>query len=206
MIELPADPAPNSVEFEPRDFGATLQPAGGASLLRVNRSGARYRIRITFPPMTAVVARVFNRRLQAARREGLRIDYPLLGESQGTPGSPVINGSNPLGRTLPLRGLTPGYAIAEGYALTLIDGDANRYLHFVGNSGNADGSGVFTVTGLEPPIRGVFEDGDTVLLEQPTIEGVPVDEYGWSFSVDRLVRGATIVIEETAGLDPALGV
>lgn len=204
MIELPDSPAPNGVEVEVLDFGMTLRPAGGGSVLRVNRPGARLRVRVSFPPMTPDTARKFNVRLMAAKEEGLRIDYPLLDLSQGAPGAPVIDGDDPLGTTLPLRGLTPGYAIKEGYPLTLIDGDGNRYMHFSGSAGLADASGEYTITGLRPPIRAVFADGDEVLLAKPTIEGALVEELGWALSIDRLVRGATIVVEESAGLNPAI--
>jgi hypothetical protein len=205
VIELPEDPAPNGVDVDLVDFGATLRPGGGASILRLNRPGTRLRLSVSYPPMTPDVARVFNRRLMTAKREGLRIDYPLLGLSQGAPGSPVIDGANPAGTTLPLRGLTPGYPVKEGYVLTLIDGDGNRYTHFSGNSGFANTDGEFTIEDIEPPLRGVFDDGDEVLLAKPTFEGAVTEGIGWSLAVDRLVRrGAQIVIEESAGLSPDL--
>lgn len=201
MIEFPDDPAPNGVEVVPVDAGMLLRAASGASPLRVNRAGTRLRATVSYPPMTPDQAGKFIARLQRAVREGLRIDYPLLGRSQGAPGSPAVDGDNPLGTTLSLTGLTPGYAIKEGYALTLIDSDGNRFTHFSGSAGRADASGNLTITNLDPPIRGVFMDGDTVLLAKPTIEGAVVEAVSWSLSVDRLVRlGGAIVIEETAGL------
>lgn len=203
MIELPDDPAPNGVEIEVVDFGMTLRPAGGGSVLRVNRPGTRLRARVSYPPMKADVARKFWARLQTAKREGLRIEYPLLDLSQGSPGSPVIDGANPSGTTLALRGLTPGFAIKEGFVLTLIDGDGLRFTHFSAGSARADGSGDVEIA-IEPPIRGVFADGDEVLLGKPTIEGALVEEIGWALSLDKLVRGAVIVIEESAGLSPDL--
>lgn len=199
MIELPDDMVPNSVQIEVLDFGMTLTPASGASVLRVNRPGTRLRATIGFPPMTAESARRIWSRLQAAKREGLRMEYPLLGLSQGAPGSPVIDGALPTGTTLPLRGLTPGYALKEGYVLTLIDADGRRYTHFASSGGLASAAGEIEIT-IEPPIRGVFADGDTVLLARPTIEGAVVGEFGWSLATDRLVRQAEITIEESAGV------
>src|SRR5690606_5964570 len=101
----------------------TLRPSTGAAALRTNRAGTRYQVVLSFPPMKPDVARVFVSRFQQGQREGLRAEYPLLGLSQGPPGSPVVDGANPTGTTLPVRGLTPGYAAKEGYALTLIDAD-----------------------------------------------------------------------------------
>lgn len=197
VIELPDSPAPNGVDVTVLDFGMTLRPAVGAAASRINRPGARYRVAVSFPPMKPDTARVFLSRFQQGQREGLRIDYPLLGLSQGAPGSPVVDGANPTGTTLPVRGLTPGYAVKEGYALTLIDADGDRYLHFVAAPVMASGTGTATVT-LTLPIRAPLADGSTILLAKPTVEGLIVDELGWSLNVDRLIRGGTVTIEEAA--------
>jgi hypothetical protein len=197
VIELPADPAPNGVEASLLDFGMVLRPATGAAVQRINRAGSRFRVSVTYPPMTPDTARKFIARFQKAKREGLRIEYPLLGLSQGAPGSPVVDGDNPTGTTLPVTGLTPGYAVKEGYWLTLIDEDGNRYLHCATAAVMADASGDAELS-IEPPIRAPLADGSTILLAAPTIEGVVVDDIGWSLSVDRLIRGGTVTIEEAA--------
>lgn len=197
MIELPESPAPNGVEVTLVDFGMVLRPASGAEILRVNRAGSRYRVAVSFPPMQPDVARVFMSRFQQAKREGLRIDFPLLGMSQGAPGTPMVVGANPTGTTLPLDGLTPGYAIKEGYALNVIDAAGDRYLHFVAAPVMADASGEAEIE-LTVPIRAPLPDNAVVLLGKPTIEGVVVEDIGWSLNVDRLVRGATVTIEEAA--------
>jgi hypothetical protein len=198
VIEFPSEPAPNGVSASPIDFGFVQRPGSGAALQRVDRPGNRMRVEVTYPPMQPDVARRFVSRLMTARHEGLRIDYPLLGLSQGSPGSPVVDGADPTGTSLPIKDLTPGYAVKEGYALTLIDADGNRYLHFATAAVMADASGDATVT-IEPPIRAPLPDGATILLAKPTIEGVVSEEVGWSLSVDRLVRfGGSIVIEEAA--------
>ncbi len=197
MIELPDDPAPNGADVTLLDFGMVLRPSTGAAALRMDRAGSRYRVAVSFPPMKPDTARVFLSRFQQGKREGLRIDYPLLDLSQGSPGSPVVDGANPTGTTLPVRGLTPGYAVKEGYPLTLIDADGVRYLHFVAAPVMADASGDASVT-LTVPIRAPLADGSTILLAKPTVEGLVVDEIGWSLNVDRLVRGGTVTIEEAA--------
>jgi hypothetical protein len=197
MIELPDDPAPNGVEVSLLDFGMILRPATGAAVLRLNRAGSRYRVTVSFPPMKPDVAGKFIARFQKAKREGLRIDFPLLGFSQGSPGAPLVDGANPTGTTLPVKGLTPGYPVKEGFWLTLIDADGNRYLHCATSAVRADASGDAELE-IEPPIRAPLPDEAVILLARPTIEGVVVEEVGWSLSVDRLVRGGTIVIEEAA--------
>ena len=197
MIELPDDPAPNGVEVGLLDYGMVLRPSTGAAVQRLNRAGSRFRVVASFPPMTADTAGKFIARFQKAKREGLRIDFPLLGRSQGAPGTPLVDGASPTGTTLPVKSLTPGYAVKEGYWLTLIDDDGNGYLHCVTTGGRADASGDLEIE-IEPPIRAPLPDEAVILLGKPTIEGVVVDDIGWSLSVDRLVRGGTIVIEEAA--------
>jgi hypothetical protein len=198
VIEFPDDPAPNGVNVMPVDFGFVQRPGSGAALMRIDRPGNRSRVEISFPAMKPDVARRFVARLVAARREGLRIEYPLLGLSQGAPGAPLVDGADPTGTSLPVKGLTPGYSIKEGYWLTLIDTAGNRYLHCTTTAVMADPSGDATLT-IEPPIRAPLPNEAVILLAQPTVEGFVVEDVGWSLSLDRLVRfGGSIVIEEAA--------
>src|SRR5690606_7204112 len=151
-----------------------------------------------FPPMKPGDARRFAARLQRAKREGLRVELPLLGMSQGSPGSPVVNATNPTGTTLPLRNLTPHYAVKEGFWLHVEDASGTRYLHSVAANGIANASGVLSVQ-LTEAIRAPLADGSPVNLSAPTVEGIVPEEIAWSLSIDRLVRfGGTIVIEEVA--------
>src|SRR3546814_20476802 len=68
------------------DYGMTLRPGTGAAVLRVDRKGSRYKANISFPPMLPSVSRIFIARLLKAKREGLRIPYPLIDVPQGAPG------------------------------------------------------------------------------------------------------------------------
>lgn len=195
MIELPDWPAPNGADPVLIDFGFFQRPASGAASLRIDRPGSRFRVAITFPPMKPDVARKFLARLLRAKRQGLRIEYPLLGVSQGYPGSPVVDGAGQAGTSLDIRGLTPHYGMKEGYWLTLIGSDGVRYLHCSQTSAIANAGGQLAIE-IEPPLRAPFPDGAAILLAHPTIEGVMPEELGWSLSIDQLVRGGTIVIEE----------
>lgn len=200
MIELPATPAPNGVEVELLDYGAVLRSPTGGSSLRVNRAGSRFKVTVSYPPMKPAVARQFTARLQKAKRDGLRIEFPLLDAPQGVPGAPVLDGAGQTGTSVALTGITPGYAIHEGYWLTLVDADDSRYLHQATTVAVADGTGNATV-GIEPPLRAPLPDGAEVLLAKPTVDGLLIDTIGWSYSIDRLVRiGGAIVIEEAEGL------
>jgi hypothetical protein len=111
----------------------------------------------------------------------------------------VVDGDEPAGTTLPLRGLTPGYAAKEGYWLTIVRAaDDYRCAHLVQTPAVAAEDGTIELD-IDPPIRGVFADGDIVLLAKPTIEGTLTAPPSWALSVERLIRnGAQLTIEEGA--------
>lgn len=192
MITLPDLPAPNGVEPSLIDYGVNLRAALGGGTVRVNRPGNRFRLNVTFPLMTPEVARVFVSRLIRAKQEGLRLPYPLLSETQGSPGSPVVNGAGQSGTAIALRGLTAGYAFAEGSWLSIVGG-GQHYLHNVTNAVTANGSGLATVS-IAPALRFPFPDGAVVHIAQPMVDGfVDGESADWTIRVDHLVQlGFTI--------------
>lgn len=197
MIDLPVSPAPNGVNPRLIDYGTVLRsPTGGASL-RVDRAGSRFAAEISWPPMKAEVARVFVSRLLDAKSEGLRIEFPLLDVSQGIPGTPVVDGAGQAGKTLAVRGLTPGYVAKEGYWLSIEDAGGQHYLHNARSTVVADGSGA-AVLAITPALRVPFADGATVHLAKPMIEGLVLgDEFGWQIPVNKLIA-LSVTIEEAA--------
>src|SRR3546814_187997 len=197
MIELPNSPAPNGAQPSLLDYGMTLRPGTGAAVLRVDRKGSRYKANISFPPMLPSVSRIFIARLLKAKREGLRIPYPLIDVPQGAPGSPVVDGADQSGTTINLRGLTPGYAAKEGYWLSIEDETGQHYLHNVSETARADGSGDL-ILNITPELRWPFEDGATVHLAKPMIEGfVDGNEWSWAIPVNKLIA-IEFTLEEAA--------
>lgn len=197
MIELPSSPAPNGVAPMLMDFGINLVPPTGARELRVDRPGSRFGIEISWPPMPAETARVFISRLLQAKRTGLRIEYPLLDLQQGSPGNPVVDGAAPSGTSLQVRGMTPNYVFREGYWLSIEDENGQHYLHNCRAAGAADASGEATLT-VEPALRHPFEDGATVHMGRPMIEGLPVgSEWSWQVPVNKLIA-LSVPIKEVA--------
>ena len=119
MIELPTSPAPHDAVPGILDFGLPITGAAGGPSLRVDRPGSRYRVAVTFPPLTAEDARVFVARLIRGKTEGIRIPYPLLGVSQGSPGAPVVDGAGQAGKVINLRGCTPHHIFKEGFWISI---------------------------------------------------------------------------------------
>ena len=187
MITLPSSPAPNAATPALMDPGVNLRAALGGATVRVTRPGARFRVGVTFPLMAPDVARVFVSRLIRAKFVGLRMPFPLLGETQGTPGSPVVDGAGQAGTSIKLRSINPGHVFKEGSWLSIV-GDGQHYLHNVTNAVTTDNAGQATVS-IAPPLRYPFPDGAAVHVAQPMIEGfVEGDTADWSVRVDRLVQ------------------
>lgn len=186
MIILPTSPAPNGATPELLDFGMILRPATGAPAQYFTRPGSRFQVQFAFPPMAPETARVFVSRLLLAKRDGLRMPYPLLGINQGNPGAPLVNGGTSAGTSLLLKGLTPGYLIKEGFWLTVIDAAGVHYLHNVRALVAADSAGLATVT-IEPPLRTVLANNNAVLLGRPLVEGIVTSVVNWPLPVNKLI-------------------
>ncbi len=166
MIELPVKPKPNRMSPMLLDQGQLLR---GASTLRVDRPGSRWRFKFAYPPMRQDQADTFTAPLTRAKRAGIRIYLPVR-VHQGFPGSPVVDGAGQTGSTLSLRGLSTRYSARVGFWLTIVEADGTGYLHRVVQTTVADDSGDVTLQ-IEPPLRAPFADGATVHLGKPYIEG-----------------------------------
>lgn len=196
MIVLPSDPAPNGCSPRVVSFDIHARPSTGAAVQTIHRPGSRFALDFSYPVMPADVGRKFTSRLVRAQREGLRMEVPLLGVSQGTPGSPVVDGANPSGTSLPLRGCTVGYLFDEGYWLTLIDGNGDYYLHQVVGSAIVNGAGKVTLS-IETPIRAPIADGATVLVATPMVQGF-IESVAWGMRLGDLIDGIGFTLEESA--------
>lgn len=193
MIVLPSLPRPNRMVVETLDFGFTQR---GASSLRVERPGGRFRLSFSWPSeiMRPPVSSQFTAKLKRAKRQGVQIDV-LPPFPQGAPGSPVVDGSGQSGTSINVRGLTPGYTAREDYWLTIVESNGTAYLHSVFQTVRA-GSGGNATLQIEPPLRAPFADGDRVELARPFIQGELLGE-NFSYGFEELKSVAlSIVIEE----------
>lgn len=195
MIEFPNNLAPNSATPMLVDYGGILRSAIGGATQKIDRLGSRFRVALTYPPMSEVDGRVFVSRLIRAKREGLRVEYPLLSVKQGSPGAPKVNGSGQVGFSLVIKEFTPGYAGKEGYWFSIVR-DGKHYLHNVTADFTANGSGAATIS-IFPALRVPFLNNDVIHFEKPMIEGiVDGDEIGWQLSLAHLIE-FSVSIEES---------
>ena len=196
MITLPASPSPNGARPELVDFGTVLRPIAGGELQRINRAGGRWKWDFSFPVMQPATLRTFTPLIAAAREQALRLPVPLLGVSQGSPGTPVVDGAGQSGQTLVLRGVTAAWQAKVGYWLHIADENGRRYLHQVTADATASGGGGLTLA-IFPALRWPFLDGATVELASPTVEGLVTSDVSWGLDPRRLTALA-FTLEEVA--------
>lgn len=196
MIELPRWAVPVDASPALLDFGGVLRPVLGGPIQKIDRAGSRYRVSLAFPPAEGEAeGRILIARMIRAKREGLRVPYPLP-RAQPVAGAPVVDGAGQSGSRLLVRGIQPRQSILEGWWMTVYRADGQGYLYNVGAViADADGRAAIPIA---PMLRWPHANGDRVELVEPTIEGV-VDggEWGWSVDVENLV-GIEATIEEAA--------
>jgi hypothetical protein len=186
MIILPSTPGLRAGQPREVDPGFVQRSVGGA-LQRVDRAGLKFACEFTLPPMRAETARTFIPRLLRAKSEGIRLPWPLMGVSQGSPGNPeVASGGATGGTTLAVQSATSGYQVKEGYWLNVIDNDGVHCLHTV----TADvtlsmGAGHISVW---PPLRADLVAGNLVVLDAPKFEGLVTSEITWPAPYTKIVR------------------
>lgn len=195
-MAVPLPDGVSAIAGTPRfiDAGFTMRGHGGDAL-RVDRAGSRWAFEMTLPKMSPDQADAVIAVLLRAKSEGLEMEVPLLGRKQGIPGAPVVDGAGQTGTTIALRGLNPGYACKTGYWLTLVDADGQKYLHKCVIGAVADVAGDLSIQ-IEPPIWGVFADGDEVLLAKPVVQGSYESDLTYGMEPGELVDGLTFQIEE----------
>lgn len=194
VIDLPPWAVPNGATPSFMDFGAILRPSTGAGLLRVDRLGSRYKVKLSFPPFTdQAQGGVIVSRLIRAKRMGLRAEFPLVRPQPLQ--DAVVDGAGQAGTTLRVRGLFRGQVIREGFWISVVRASGQHYLHNVAGEVVVDADGRAALP-LSEMLRWPFADGDPVKIVRPMIEGiVDGDEQAWSLSIEHFV-GIEFTIEE----------
>lgn len=164
-----------------------------ATATHIERPGGHFAIEASLPPMSAEAARPFISRLLRARKEGLRIPFPVL-HAQETGEVGAVAGSGAGGTSLPVDGFTSGLAVKEGWWLSVVDSDGVHHLHNVAADVTlAGGAGTITVW---PPLRADLVDGNVVSFD-PRIEGLVTSPVEWPAPYQKIVTLA-FTLEESA--------
>lgn len=156
---LPTTPRPSMMTPRPISARNETRPSSGGPVGRNLRPGTRWAWDFEYPPMTYVQSLAFDDLL--TEDETCVIDILQPGLVIGNPGSPLIDGANQSGRTLNLKGLTPGYVFRKGQWLSMIL-SGQRFAYKSSVAATADGAGKLSV-----PLR--------TLLRLPTLNNAVVE-------------------------------
>lgn len=182
---LPTWPGPSSMTPRPIFTRNETRPASGAGPVGRNlRPGTRWAWDIELPAMSYVESLAWDDLLSEDDTVVMEILQPGL--VIGAPGSPLINGANQSGRTLNLKGLTPGYAFRKGQWLSMIQ-NGQRFAYKSSAAATADGSGNMALP-LRTMLRVPTLNNAVVEIAQPMVEGWPtIDTDSLTVGVDGLV-------------------
>lgn len=162
------------------------RPAFGGPVNRNLRPGTRWAWDIELPPQTYVEALAWDDLL--SEDETVVIDILQPGLVIGNPGAAQINGAGQLGRTLNLKGLTPGYVLRKGQWLSFeIEGQIFAYK--TSAAATANGLGNVAVP-LRTMLRLPPTNNAAVNIAAPQAEGwATIDPESLRIAADeRLVR------------------
>lgn len=179
----------------PLDFGNSIEPATGGRRTHVDRLGSRWAWRFETPAMRLEPdGRLWAEKLNRARRLGAIIPLQQPDLDVGAPGLPKVRTDTATGRVVPLKGLTPQFAIKAGYWLSLVV-DGQRYLDQVVAQVVADADGEADVE-LQNLIRVPLSVDDVAEIAVPKIEGALEGLSGGAWVNDRITSFSFTVTEE----------
>jgi hypothetical protein len=169
MIDLP-DYGYVNRRIVPIDPGGTADGSLGGPSDYINRPGYRYSVQYDLPPIAMNDARVFESLLEQASRNDVSYPWPLDQRSLAA-GAPLINGSNPPGSAISIKGLAPGFQFRVGQPFAVILASGVGFIHKATSVVNVGNTGIATVP-IFPLSRTTFTDGLVVELEHPRIRGI----------------------------------
>ncbi|MBB4798020.1 hypothetical protein HNP32_001744 [Brevundimonas bullata] len=184
-LVLPTRPAPSSMTPRPISSRNEQRPASQGPVNRYMRPGTRWAWDITLAPQSYVASLEWDDLLSESDTVIMKIYQPGL--DTGAPGSPLIDGANQIGRTLNLKGLTPGYVFRKGQWISFpVLGQLFAYKVRTLTTVAGDGQVALPLLTLLrlPPANNAVVD-----VAQPRAEGfATVDPQSLEVGTDRLVR------------------
>lgn len=165
-IMLPNSP-PYSMSVHLITAKNELSPAFGGADQELLRKGSRYELAFDHGEMDYIEALDWSDLMV----EGETVVAPVFqpGLDTGAPGAPAVNGAGQAGRTLAVKGLSPGYVIRKGQFLSIIS-SGQRFLYRAAGPAIALPNGTASVL-LYTMLRRPHPDGAVVELAQPMVEG-----------------------------------
>lgn len=166
---LPTSPRPSRMTPRPIYTRNETRPATGAGPIGRNlRPGTRWAWDFEYPPMTYVQSLAFDDLL--SEDETVVVDILQPGLEIGAPGAPLVNGAGQSGRTLNVKGVTPGYVFRKGQWLSVVGTGGQRFAYKSSAAATANGSGNIAIP-LRTMIRVALPNNAVVEIANPKAEG-----------------------------------
>ncbi len=199
-VTLPNTPPPSDASFALVSKATEMSGPLGGPTQRVLRVGSRFKVDYQFPPMPYDQGRQWLARLIAAEASPAAILFPQRGFRPVSPGPVVVNGpqtsTTNTGGVLNVRGGLAGFELVSGQFFHLnASADGRRYLHQLRDDAAIGGDGTATLA-IQPPLRVIPADGDTLEFVNVMIEGFVSMNWSWSIALVRRVGLKFTVIED----------
>lgn len=190
---LPTAPRPSKMTPRPISARNETRPSSGGPVGRTLRPGTRWAWDFEYPGMTYVESLAFDDLL--SEDETIVVDILQPGLVIGEPGSPLVNGSNQSGRTLALKGVSPGYVFRKGQWLSFkVNGQIFAYKS--SGAATADAGGNLAVP-LRTLIRLPAANNAVVDIARPQAEGwATLDPSSHEISADDGLIRLRFTLEE----------
>ena len=172
----------------------TQRAGTGGALSPLNRSGDHFAIEVDVGALGAACGRELLVDIARGMGERLRVPLPDRGIDKGAPGTPRVKGADQAGTSLDLDGFSPQYAILKGWFFTVVTPDGPS-AHLVAETVVADAAGEATVT-FWPALWLEPADNDLIVLIDPYIEGLVVEDGDQTSGLSRSVSTDSFVVEE----------
>lgn len=173
MIDLP-DYGYISRSIQQMDPGGPVPGTMGGPSDYVSRPGLRLSVAFQLRELrSAEEAAAFENMLRRGSQEDVSYPFPLdfaPGPSSPVGSAPLVNGSNPAGGVLNIKGLLPYYQFREGQPVAVISGGLG-YVHFATAVTVASNTGTVALP-VFPWTRTTFANGDVVEIARPRIRGI----------------------------------
>lgn len=183
--------APRRARVSPITFNTEMVPPAGGPEQTIQRPGARFEIELEYPPLRGADALALQARLLAAKMDEAIVEVPQPAKPPTIAGTPRVNGSGFVGKSIMADGFAAGDAVVIGQYFSILTA-GRYYLHMITTAKTAV-SGAMQLD-FEPMLRHVPSDNDLLIFNTPYLQGRIVDEglgfemdvaalYGFSFTV-----------------------
>ena len=194
IVTLP-NTAPLNVTYQLVSKATEMSgPLGGATQ-RVLRVGSRFKVSYEFPPMQYEAGRQWLARLISAEASPAAILFPQRGFQPYSPNATgqtvAVNGpqtsTTNTGGVLSIKNGQAGFELVSGQFFHInASVDGRRYLHQLRDDATVGTDGTVTLN-IQPPLRFVPADGDTLEWVNVMLEGFVAMNWNWTMEMARRI-------------------